>query len=196
MRIDRRQATAGIAASLAGAASGVGGALAQLSYRGPNVVVIRFGGGVRRRETIEPETSWAPYLANKLIPRGALVRDLRIAQLDGVDTSHAEGAINVLCGRYRAYRDAGSSGLLRRLRPTAPTIFAYFRQAFAAPALRAVLINGEDRPQEEFLNYSAHGVGQDGGHAGVEYPLSSRSCPISPISRRSSSVASAFGCIF
>jgi len=155
MSIDRRQVVAGMAASAAAAAS-LFPATAAPAYRGPNVIIVRFGGGVRRRETIVPDTSYAPYLLNVLAPRGVLIPAMTIAQLDGVDTSHAEGTLNLLTGRYRGYRDAGSQFLTQRLQPTEPTLFEYLRARFEVPAHQALLINGEDRPQEEFFSYGVH----------------------------------------
>jgi hypothetical protein len=129
---------------------------ARAEYRGPNVILVRFGGGVRRAETIYPETTYAPFLVHDLIPRAAFVPDMRIAQLDGVETSHAEGTLNLLTGRYLAYRDVGSGVLSDQLEPTEPTLFEYLRDAYAIPSHQALLINGEDRPQEEFFTYGAH----------------------------------------
>ncbi len=125
-------------------------------YTGPNVILVRFGGGVRRAETIGEATTFAPYLRHVLAPRGTFVPDMRIAQLDGVDTSHAEGTLNLLTGRYLAYRDAGSKLLQDRLEPTEPTLFEYLREAFDIPSHQALLINGEDRPQEEFFTYGVN----------------------------------------
>ena len=88
---------------------------------------------------------------------------MRIAQLDGVNTSHAEGTLNLLTGRYLAYRDAGSRFLQDRLEPTEPTLFEYLREEFDVPSHQALLINGEDRPQEEFFTY---GVAE---HFGISY---------------------------
>ncbi|MEM6741506.1 MAG: hypothetical protein AAF646_15455, partial [Pseudomonadota bacterium] len=98
-----------------------------------------------------------------LVPRGTFIPDMRIAQLDGVDTSHAEGTLNLLTGRYLAYRDAGSAFLQDRLEPTEPTLFEYLREAFDLPSHQALLINGEDRSQEEFFTY---GVSE---HYGIAY---------------------------
>ena len=84
-------------------------------YDGPNVILVRFGGGVRRAETIDEATTFAPYLRHVLAGRGVFIPDMRIAQLDGVNTSHAEGTLNLLTGRYLAYRDAGSRFLRDRL---------------------------------------------------------------------------------
>jgi hypothetical protein len=152
MRLDRREFTAGLAAVTATSIS----AKAAPAYRGPNVIIVRFGGGVRRRETIAPGTTFAPFLLNVLAKRGVLIPSMTIAQLEGVDTSHAEGTLNILTGRYRAYRDADSRLLAQHLEPTEPTLFEYLRRAFDVPAHQALLVNGEDRPQEEFFSYGVH----------------------------------------
>lgn len=131
-------------------------------YRGPNVILVRFGGGVRRAETIDEAATWAPYLRHSLAPRGTFIPDLRIDKLEGVNTSHAEGTLNLLTGRYLAYRDA-SALLSDRLEPTEPTLFEYLRRAFDIPSHEVLLINGEDRPQEEFFTFGA------GDHFGIDY---------------------------
>ncbi|MEM6973998.1 MAG: hypothetical protein AAF577_14455 [Pseudomonadota bacterium] len=154
--IDRRRFTAGALAATGLAAAPGPPLRAAPAYRGPNVIILRFGGGVRRRETIEPQTSWAPVLLHRLAPQGLMIPNLSIAQLDGVDTSHAEGTLNILTGRYRAYRDLAEGLQFDRLEPTEPTLFEYFRRAFAVPAHQALLVNGEDRLQEEFLSYGIH----------------------------------------
>lgn len=159
--MDRRTFNLGLG-SAAAALSVPAPARAQ-SYTGPNVIVVRFGGGVRRAETIGEATTYAPYLRHVLAKRGVFIPDMRIAQLDGVDTSHAEGTLNLLTGRYLAYRDAGSKFLQDRLEPTEPTLFEYLREAFDLPSHQALLINGEDRPQEEFFTY---GVNE---HYGIAY---------------------------
>ena len=159
--MDRRSFNAGLAAALAGTA--IPAAAGAAPYRGPNVVLVRFGGGVRRAETIDEATTWAPYLRHVLAPRGLFVPDLRIEQLDGVNTSHAEGTLNLLTGRYLAYRDAGSRFLTDRLQPTEPTLFEYLRAAFDLPSHQVLLINGEDRPQEEFFTFGVH------DHFGIDF---------------------------
>ena len=133
------------------------------SYQGPNVILVRFGGGVRRRETVDEDETFAPYLRHVLALRGVFIQDMRIAQLDGVNTSHAEGTLNLLTGRYLAYHDAGSKFFQDRLEPTEPTLFEYLREAFDIPSHQALLINGEDRPQEEFFTF---GVAE---HFGIAY---------------------------
>jgi hypothetical protein len=160
--MDRRQftlGTLGLAASIATPLP----ALAQApTYRGPNVILVRFGGGVRRAETIDEAATWAPYLRHVLAPRGTFIPDLRIDRLEGVNTSHAEGTLNLLTGRYLAYREM-SEFLNDRLDPTEPTLFEYLRRAFDIPSHQVLLVNGEDRPQEEFFTFGA------GDHFGVEY---------------------------
>jgi hypothetical protein len=156
MRLDRREFTAGLAAVTMSAHATSFSAQAAPAYRGPNVIIVRFGGGVRRRETIVPGTTFAPFLLNVLAKRGVLIPSITIAQLEGVDTSHAEGTLNILTGRYRAYRDAGSPVLAQHLEPIEPTAFEYLRRAFDVPVHQALLINGEDRPQEEFFSYGVH----------------------------------------
>lgn len=159
--MDRRQfalRSLGLAASLA-----AGPAVAQTAgYTGPNVVLVRFGGGVRRAETIDEAATYAPYLRHVLAPRGTFIPDLRIDKLEGVNTSHAEGTLNLLTGRYLAYREL-SDTFSDRLEPTEPTLFEYLRRSFDIPSHQVLLINGEDRPQEEFFTFGA------GDHFGVEY---------------------------
>jgi hypothetical protein len=157
--MDRRTFTLGLTASLAVPLP----ALAQSgTYRGPNVILVRFGGGVRRAETIDEAATWAPYLRHTLAPRGTFIPDLRIDKLEGVNTSHAEGTLNLLTGRYLAYRDAGEF-LQDRLEPTEPTLFEYLRRAFDLASHEVLLINGEDRPQEEFFTFGA------GDHFGIDF---------------------------
>jgi len=159
--VDRRTFNLGLSSAVA-ATSAPFSARAK-PYQGPNVVLVRFGGGVRRAETIGEATTYAPYLRHVLAARGVFIPDMRIAQLDGVNTSHAEGTLNLLTGRYLAYRDAGSKFLQDRLEPTEPTLFEYLREVFDVPSHQALLINGEDRPQEEFFTY---GVAE---HFGIAY---------------------------
>lgn len=162
MPIGRRSFNQGLACSVGAAALSTLPAPAQ-AYTGPNVIIVRFGGGVRRAETIGDGTSYAPYMMNVLAKQGTLIPDLSIAELKDVDTSHAEGTLNILTGRYKSYSKVGAQGLAPLLEPGEPTLFEYFRKAFAVPSHQALLINGEDRPQEEYLTYGGH------KHYGVSY---------------------------
>lgn len=155
--MDRRTFNAGLAASLGAATLDLSLAgPARAAYQGPNVIVVRFGGGVRRAETIDPQKTYAPFLLNTLTRRGVLVPDMRIAEIEGMDTSHAEGTINILTGRYAAWRDATQEVLLTKIEPTSPTLFEYVRKAYDIAPHEALLINGEDRPQEEFFSFARH----------------------------------------
>jgi hypothetical protein len=159
--VDRRQFTLGslgLAASLAGPERAFSQAR---PYAGPNLILVRFGGGVRRAETIDESATWAPYLRHVLASRGTFIPDLRIDRLEGVNTSHAEGTLNLLTGRYLAYR--ALPGVGDRLEPTEPTLFEYLRHAFDIPSHQVLLVNGEDRPQEEFFTFGA------GNHFGLDY---------------------------
>ncbi len=160
--MDRRSFTLGSLGLAAGLAAPLPGLAQSAAYQGPNVVLVRFGGGVRRAETIDEAATWAPYLRHELAPRGTFIPDLRIDKLEGVNTSHAEGTLNLLTGRYLAYREL-SEFLNDRLEPTEPTLFEYLRRSFDIPSHQVLLINGEDRPQEEFFTFGA------GDHFGVEY---------------------------
>ncbi len=155
MIVDRRTFNVGLASSLCSLGAPSTGVCAA-PYGGPNVIIVRFGGGVRRTETIEAQHTYAPYLVNTLAKRGVMIPDVRIANIDGMDTSHAEGTINILTGRYAAWRDAGSKFLIRKIEPTSPTLFEYFRKTFNVAPHEVLLINGEDRPQEEFFSFAKH----------------------------------------
>ncbi|MGB5213025.1 MAG: hypothetical protein WBN88_05175 [Anderseniella sp.] len=155
MDIGRRAFNHGLAGTIAAGVIGGSAAVAR-TYRGPNVIIVRFGGGVRRAETIAGRTTYSPYLLNVLAKRGTLIPNLTIAQLQDVDTSHAEGTLNILTGRYKAYTKVGAQGLAPLLEPVEPTLFEAVRKFFDIPAHQALLVNGEDRPQEEYLTYGGH----------------------------------------
>lgn len=155
MEIGRRAFNQGLAGAIAAGTLGGSSTPAQ-AYRGPNVIIVRFGGGVRRAETIAERTTYSPYFLNVLAKRGTLIPNLTIAQLQDVDTSHAEGTLNILTGRYKAYDKVGAQGLAPLLEPSEPTLFEAMRKSFGVPAHQALLINGEDRPQEEYLTYGGH----------------------------------------
>lgn len=138
-------------------------ALAASAYRGPNVVIIRFGGGVRRKETIDPLYSYSPYLAKVLIPQGTLYPQMRIEGREGIVTSHAEGTLYILTGRYDRYKDVSGQFLRARFEPKVPTLFEYLRAAHDVADHEALIVNGEDRKDEDFFTYSAD------PHFGVRY---------------------------
>ncbi|HUS36499.1 MAG TPA: hypothetical protein VM680_14200, partial [Verrucomicrobiae bacterium] len=129
---------------------------AKPKYNGPNVVIVRFGGGVRRRETIDPEHTYSPFLCNELTKRGTLFKKMEIDCLEGVETSHGQGTLYILTGRYDKYKDVGGKMLGQRFESKVPTVFEYLRKTYDVPEHQALIINGEDRTDEEFYSFSNH----------------------------------------
>lgn len=127
-----------------------------LAYDGPNVIVVRFGGGVRRLETINPDHTYSPYFLHELCKRGTLYTHMSIDQIEGLDTSHGEGTLNIITGKYGDYKDIGEKFLGQRFEPEVPTIFEYLRKSYAIPSHETLIVNGEDRTDEEFYTFSNH----------------------------------------
>jgi hypothetical protein len=130
-------------------------------YRGPNFIIIRFGGGVRRRETIDPNTqTYAPYFFHKLIRRGTFFPRMELS-CNSCNTSHGEGTLYILTGKYEKFKGIGAKIgdkklLDGRFEAGVPTVFEYFRKEFDVPAHQALIVNAEDRGDEEFYNFSNH----------------------------------------
>ena len=125
-------------------------------YTGPNVVIVRFGGGVRRRETIDPVYTYAPYLRNILAKQGTLFTNMNIENLEGVITSHGEGTLYILTGKYEKYKDVSNRFLGAQYEASVPTLFEYLRKFFLVAPHEALLVNGENRPDEEFYTFGNH----------------------------------------
>lgn len=125
-------------------------------YRGPNVVIVRFGGGVRRRETIDADHTYAPYLCHDLTKRGTLFKNMEIEQLEGVETSHGQGTLYIVTGKYDRYKDVQGQFLGERFEAKVPTVFEYLRKEFNVPEHQTLIVNGEDRTNEEFYTFSNH----------------------------------------
>ena len=126
------------------------------AYRGPNVILIRYGGGARRRESIDPDHTYSPFLCHDLIKRGTLFSRMEIARIKDLNTSHGEGTLNIVTGRYDRYKDIAGKFLGARFEPKVPTVFEYLRKSFAVPPHQTLIVNGEDRPDEEFYTFSNH----------------------------------------
>ena len=125
-------------------------------YRGPNVILIRFGGGARRRESIDSShRCYSPYLLHDLAPRGVLFNNMCI-DTAATETGHGQGTLNILTGKYDRYQDVEQEFLAERFEAKVPTLFEYLRQSFAVPAHQTLIVNGEDRTQEEFYTFSNH----------------------------------------
>lgn len=131
-------------------------AAARPDYNGPNIIIVRFGGGVRRRETIDPEHTFAPYLCHELTKRGVLFPKMEIEQFADINTSHGEGTLYILTGKYEKYKDVGGQFLGSRFESKVPTLFEYMRKKYNVPDHQTLIVNGEDRTQEEFYSFSNH----------------------------------------
>jgi hypothetical protein len=138
------------------ATGAVGTARAALPYGGPNVIIVRFGGGVRRRETIDPGQTYSPYLIKALAQEGTLYRNMLIDDAPHVETSHGQGTLYLLTGRYDELVNQSEQVLGERFEPPAPTLFEYLRRAYGLPSHQALILNGEDRTGEEFYTFSNH----------------------------------------
>ncbi len=125
-------------------------------FRGPNVILVRFGGGARRRETVDPQFTYSPFLCRELAKRGTFFNNMEIAQIEGLNTSHGEGTLNIVTGKYDKYKDVENKFLGARFEPKVPTMFEYLRKSFAVPPHQTLIVNGEDRPDEEFYAFSNH----------------------------------------
>ena len=154
--IERRQFLATLGGGVAAAGGLARGAERLPGYSGPNVIIVRFGGGVRRRETIDTDHTYAPFLAKSLVPRGVLFPRMEIAALEDIKTSHGKGTLNILTGKYDRYRDIEDRFLGSRFEAKVPTLFEYLRGAYDIPSHQALIVNGEDRTDEEFYSFSNH----------------------------------------
>src|SRR5436305_5002223 len=140
-------------------------------YRGPNVIIVRFGGGARRRETIDADTTYAPFLRHEFARRGTLFTRMEIDSFTptvGVDTSHGQGTLYIITGKYEKYKDITNKFLSERFESKAPTIFEYLRKSYDVPDYQTLIVNSEDRGNEEFYTFSNHQL----------YGLNSRSHPL------------------
>lgn len=134
------------------------------AYRGPNVVIVRFGGGVRRRETIDPRHTYSPYVCHELTKRGVFFPLMEISQFvaephveaNKLDTSHGQGTLYILTGKYERFKDVKGKFLGQYFESSVPTVFEYLRKKFDVPEHQTLIINGEDRTEEEFYSFSNH----------------------------------------
>ncbi|MBT5710599.1 hypothetical protein HOI71_06125 [Candidatus Poribacteria bacterium] len=165
-RMDRRTFLTGALGGLAALHVRPRGALAQPripGYDGPNVIIVRFGGGCRRQETILTDDTYSPYLRHVLAERGTLFSGMEMSESDDVETGHGQGTLNVLTGRYDRYKDVEDRFLGERFEAQTPTVFELLRKSYAVPEHQTLIVNGEDRIDEEFYTFSNHHL------FGVEY---------------------------
>lgn len=125
-------------------------------YRGPKAIIIRFGGGARRQETIDPAGTYSPFLCRDFAARGTLFDNMEIEELEGLDASHGQGTLNILTGAYDRYKDFEGAFMGERYEAKVPTLFESLRKAYDVPEHETLIVNGEDRKQEEFYSFSSH----------------------------------------
>ncbi|MDJ0507772.1 MAG: sulfatase-like hydrolase/transferase [Crocosphaera sp.] len=125
----------------------------EFSYQQPRVIIIRFGGGVRRQETINIQGTSAPFMRHILAKEGTLFSNMELEQSKNVTTSHGQGTLYILTGKYQKYEEKFLSD---RFEPTVPTLFEYLRKQYHIPEEETLIINGEDRTSEEFYSFSNH----------------------------------------
>ena len=102
-------------------------------YNGPNIIIIRFGGGVRRQDVIDPNKSYAPFFQKYLMPKGTLFSNTELTRVEGIGTSHMQGTLQILTGKYQVLKDF-DGGLGERFVSLVPTLFECFRKQYAVPA--------------------------------------------------------------
>ncbi len=122
----------------------------------PFVVLVRFGGGVRRLETIaHPDRTHCPFIYHELAGKhGLLYKNVEITSAPGIDTSHGQGTLYLITGKYHHYEDISSRPFSDRFVPVVPTVFEYLRKTYDIPMHQALIVNGEDRIGEEFYTFS------------------------------------------
>ncbi len=128
-----------------------------VAYNGPNVILVRFGGGVRRLETVQdPAKTWCPFVTQELAKQGVVFDHVDIASAPGVETSHGQGTLYLLTGQYDRYEDITHKPFADRFEAKVPTLFEYLRRKYDVPEHQALIVNGEDRINEEFYTFSNH----------------------------------------
>ena len=122
--LPRRRAMQSLATGLGGLAlsRSLPAAESQPDYRGPNVILVRFGGGARPAECIntDPNKNFAPFLKNVLAKRGTLYPRMMIDSFTptvGVDTSHGQGTMYLITGKYEKLQGVSFDEDFRRRYP-------------------------------------------------------------------------------
>ncbi|MFN7971396.1 MAG: sulfatase-like hydrolase/transferase [Acidobacteriota bacterium] len=125
-----------------------------------NVVLVRYGGGVRREETTGAwGQSLSPFLHESLLPNGTLYDNLFIPW--GISTGHMEGTLLLTTGRHETpvQKFPGRGDEF----PFHPTVFETYRKASGAGPHDAVVVNNEQRNTEFVAYSSAPGYGRRWG---------------------------------
>lgn len=100
------------------------------------MVIIRFGGGVRRLETILPDhPNFAPRLLHDLVPLGTLWENV---VMEPRTATHSLGTINLTTG---SYFPGGTPEFAEEVIPHVPTIFEVARKQLNLGMTEALVIN-------------------------------------------------------
>lgn len=67
-------------------------------HRGPDFIVVRWGGGARWRRSIDPRTTHEPLLTHEPAKRGVVFPRMEIARFEGLQISHDQGLLDLLTG--------------------------------------------------------------------------------------------------
>ena len=131
-------------------------------YAFPNIIFIRFGGGVRRKETINSNFTYAPFFNKVLMPQGTLFSNMTIREGKDIETGHEHGTLRILNGNYQTIKENEGGLINNHFESDTATIFEILRKNFNLPEHKTLMINNEDRPQEEFFSFSkSKGYGFD-----------------------------------
>ncbi len=132
----RRAFLAGAAALAAGRRLSLAAAVEQ------KVVLIQYGGCVRRRETIEDEaTTLSPFLFHKLLPKGTLYSRAVNREVTG----HASGSLYLFTGKYGEYPEMPFNP--PRM-PLDPTLGEYLRRHLGLAEEQVLVVHNEQRDSE------------------------------------------------
>lgn len=109
----------------------------------PKVVLVQYGGCVRRRETIqEAGTTLSHFLFHNLLPEGTVYTNA----FNRLITGHAHGSLYLFSGRYHEY----PQGLFteKRFVPVAPTLHELARKHLDLAEHEAIVIHNEQEDSE------------------------------------------------
>ena len=103
----------------------------------PSVIVIRFGGGVRRLETIlDAQHTYCPFIYHELYKKnGVCLPNVEIDSSPGIETSHGQGTLYIMTGLRPLCRHRAQAAL-RSLHPDCADdlrVFPPHLQGRAAP---------------------------------------------------------------
>lgn len=115
------------------------------------VVLVRFGGGIRRAESIDHKKSMVPFLCHGLLREGTLFSDVWIDRR--MNTGHVHGSLYLSTGGFDGYPHGLFGGPFI---PKRPTLSEYVRKATKGAPTDAILINNSGDISTEFIGFSDH----------------------------------------